>query len=117
MSPTCGLADLPKWQIALCLLLIALVVYNPYLVAPELSGDTCFRHAPSNRATVGASELQHFTPADGRSFLATATVAILGHLGRLAPPAYQSRRWARETVSSPIVMQSASLWFRPPPAV
>jgi hypothetical protein len=115
--PIRGISNVPKWQIAICALLIVLVVYNPFLTAPETSANTCFRHTPSHRATVGASELQHFTPTSGRSILATAGAAILLYLGRLALPAPHALRYKTEPLSMPPQFLPASLWFRPPPAV
>src|SRR5271163_3675702 len=66
----------PKWQIGICLLLVALIIYNPYLAGAESGAGLCVRHSASNRATVGASELQHFSPIDGRSILAATAVTF-----------------------------------------
>jgi|SRR5271163_1373717 len=117
LVPTRGFARLPRWQIALCLLLIALVVYNPYLAAPESSASICLRHARSNRSTIGASELQHFTPADSRSILRDAAVAIFQCVDPFIARAPQAHEDAAEVVPLPIQFLPVSLWFRPPPAV
>ena len=109
--------DSSKWQMALCLLLVALVLYNPYLAAPESSANICFRHAPSNRATVGASELQHFKSANSRSVLGSSAVAVFQYFGDPATRASQSHEYASEAVSFLVQLLSASLWFRPPPSI
>ena len=111
--PTRGLA----WQAAVCLLLVGLVIFNPYLAAPDTYGNTCIRRLPSNRATVGASELQHFTPRDKRSVLIAAGVAIIEHLDVVVPRYSESYEDPLEAVSFAVQFQSESLWFRHPPAV
>jgi hypothetical protein len=110
--PTRGLA----WQAAVCLLLVGLVIFNPYLAAPDTYANTCIRRIPSNRATVGASELQHFTPTDKRSVLIATDVALIERLDRV-PRYSESYEDPMEAVFSPAQFQSESLWFRPPPAV
>ena len=113
-----GLARLPKWQIALCLLLAALVVYNPYSSAADSSVGLCVRHSASFRATLGASELQHFTPKDpGATLAATIAIALDSFLEHNL--AENSERYADVTrrVALPEQALPASLWFRPPPAV
>lgn len=112
-----GVSALPKWQIAVCLLLAALVVYNPFLAAADFGTGICVRHCASNRATVGASELQHFTPIDSRVILAVAFFVISDHLGVL--DLVTSERWPFVVELAVPSAQNlpASLWFRPPPAV
>ena len=108
---------LPTWQVALCLLLALLVVYNPYLSATDPGMGLCVRHSASFRATLGASELQHFTPEDSVAMLAAAATLALAHFLQFRLPE-SSERHTRVTqrVAPPEQALPASLWFRPPPA-
>jgi hypothetical protein len=111
----CG--PFPTWQVALCLLLAALVVYNPYLSATDSSVGLCVRHSASFRATLGASELQHFTPqGSGRALAATAAL-VLAHFPQFPLPESRERHsGVTQRVALPAQALPASLWFRPPPA-
>jgi hypothetical protein len=107
----------PTWQVALCLLLAALVVYNPYLSATDSSVGLCVRHSASFRATLGASELQHFTPKDSAATLAaTATIALVHFLKFHLPESGERHTGVPQRVAPPQQALPASLWFRPPPA-
>jgi hypothetical protein len=107
----------PTWQVALCLLLAALVVYNPYLSATDSSAGVCLRHSASFRATLGASELQHFTPeGSGAALAATATLALAHFLQFRLPESRERHTGVSERVAPPEQALPASLWFRPPPA-
>ncbi|HZC64943.1 MAG TPA: hypothetical protein VE545_00095 [Candidatus Dormibacteraeota bacterium] len=113
-----GLGRLPKWQIALCLLLAALVVYNPYLSAADSSVGLCLRHSASFRATLGASELQHFTPKDPGPMLAgLAAVVLASFLQDSLPQNSERHPDVAHRAAPPEQALPASLWFRPPPAV
>jgi len=105
----------PKWQTAVCLLLAALVVYNPYLAGAESGAGLCVRHSASNRATVGASELQHFSPINGRSVLASAPVTLFRNFDGIPSIASESHKAVVEAFLPAAQSLPASLWFRPPP--
>ena len=108
---------LPTWQVALCLLLALLVVYNPYLSATDPGMGLCVRHSASFRATLGASELQHFTPEDSVAMLAAAATLALAHFLQFRLPESSARpTGVTERVAPPEQVLPASLWFRPPPA-
>jgi hypothetical protein len=107
----------PKWQVALCLLLAALVVYNPYLSAADSGVGLSVRHSASFRATLGASELQHFTPKDSGAILAaTATLALAHFLQFRLAESSERPTGVTQRVAPPQQALPASLWFRPPPA-
>jgi hypothetical protein len=106
-----------RWQLFVCLLLATLVVYNPYLSGAEAGTGLCLRHSASNRATVGASELQHFTPIDGRSVVASDGFALLRLFeGLVVPAASEPHKRSSVKVFVASLSLPASLWFRPPPA-
>jgi len=106
-----------KWQLGLCLLLAALVIYNPYLAAPDSGAGLCVRHSASHRATVGASELQHFEPVDSRSLLPAAAIAIVQQFALLPDLGSAAQERAPEKAFPAVHTLPASLWFRPPPPV
>jgi hypothetical protein len=111
-----SVTSVKRWQLLVCLLLAALVIYNPYLSGVEAGAGLCLRHSASNRASVGASELQHFTPIDGRSVVASDAVALLQAFAGLAVPTSEPYKRTTEKVLVALVNLPASLWFRPPPA-
>jgi hypothetical protein len=88
------------WRGWVCLFLALLMLYNPFAASLSSDGALNICHRASNRATVGASELQHFSFANGRDPRLTQSLPDL----------------PRET-SLPQQIFGASLWFRPPPAL
>src|SRR5215831_6006488 len=64
-----------------CLILAILLLYNPFFAVPHSGSSLEIGHRASHRATVGASELQHFSPVDGWGALpamdAGAAVVVL----------------------------------------
>lgn len=109
-----GAGGLASWQVVLCLLLAALVVYNPYMAGAGSGTGLCVQHSASYRATVGASELQHFTPQDGRGVLAAPIPFFLSYLVILP---FARRTYPAQAVVPSCALLPASLWFRPPPAL
>ena len=107
---------MPRWRAWICFCLVFFLLYNPYMGAPNFTDGLSVRHPASNRATVGASELQHFSPADGRDKLSihvTATVETLASFLEVSPEAF---RLHPQVVSPAQQFFGSSLWFRPPPA-
>lgn len=98
----------------MCVLLAALILYNPFAAL-------CFSHGPvevhtlqRNRATVGASELQHFSPVQDDT--RQADLNLEASREEVAAPAgnYVARGFEREVeVSQPEF--ASRLWSRPPP--
>jgi len=105
----------PRLRAWLCLFLAALFLYNPFLTAPAAGAGLHLRHSHSNRATVGASELQQFTTAKERqSFEAQAEELNEGK--SFAAPSLQERLTTPcSDVPAPQAFWAANLWFRPPP--
>ena len=101
----------------LCLILAALLLYNPFLAAPQPGHSLEVCHPASHRATVGASELQHFSPADGWGCLPAVDIAEVEQVVPLRGPTSQSF-----LISLPIPLPTQQffgpgLWFRPPPVL
>jgi hypothetical protein len=100
----------------ICLFLTFFLLYNPFFAAPR-SGDGLEVCRPdSHRATIGASELQHFSPADGWGCLPAVssteaevvlTLPDLSALSFLVSPSLP--HFSRQFFGP-------GLWFRPPPA-
>lgn len=99
-----------------CVVLATLLLYNPFSTALRSGHSLQVRHPVSHRASVGASELEHFAPADGWGSLpamdtAEAEVALL-------LPALPDEFFF---VSTPALLPPQQFfgpgqWFRPPPA-
>jgi hypothetical protein len=103
-------------RVWLCLLLASLFLYNPFLAGADSFGGLNLRHPPSNRATIGSSELQQFRVTDGRSTFAIPEAASI----EFHPPLPDRPLAVSERVAEDILPAQqflcASLWFRPPPA-
>ncbi len=110
-------STVPQWHAWVCLCLALFLFYNPYLVAPSSAGGLNIRHPASNRATVGASELQNFSPADGRDELSTHAVSAVLPLALSIEVSSQVFKLLTQVVSPPQQFFGSSLWFRPPPAL
>jgi hypothetical protein len=107
----------PRWQSLICFCLTLFLLYNPYMAAPGSTNGLNVRHPASNRATVGASELQHFSPADGKDQRSTAAIASVEPF--LSSPEISSQAFELlpQVVSPAQQFFGSSLWFRPPPAL
>ena len=117
MSPVLESGLKRRLTVSVCVALAILFLYNPYAtLASSSSGQLNIQHSLSYRATVGSSELQHFSPTDARkTFAVPIAVAttwlespiniLVGQVAEVSPHhlcAYQ--------------LVCADLWFRPPPA-
>ena len=112
---TTGPSPVPRWHVWVSFFLALFLLYNPYMAAPSSAGGLNVRRPASNRATVGVSELQHFSPTDGQDKLSTyATVAVEP---RASFPEVSSQAFELfPQVDSPRQQFFGSgLRFRPPP--
>ncbi len=111
----CGHAS--YWRGWVCLLLALLMLYNPFAASLSSANALNFRHPPSNRATVGASELQHYSFANGRDSLTAHDNAA--QESSVLPAGITSQSFELFPRASSLLQQifGASLWFRPPPAL
>src|SRR5271169_4113874 len=50
------------WRAWICVLLIMFILYNPFLGLTSASNGLAYQALARHRASVGASELQHFAP-------------------------------------------------------
>src|SRR5262249_47014886 len=107
-----GMAAIPlrTW---LCVLLAALILYNPFMAAPTASLGLHAQRTASNRATVGASELQHVASKAPRVFAAQAEVSEERFFSTdvVVSDAFSAPAFAPRV---PQLIVPASLCFRPP---
>jgi len=104
----------PNWRVCICVLLIGLVIYNPFLALRGSSGNLSYERLARNRATIGSSELQHFTPAPTSTLQADVEVEA----GSTEPTAavQENQPGMVQPEVDPLQPELyASLWFRPPP--
>jgi hypothetical protein len=97
-----------------CVLLIGLVVYNPFAALSGSHDKLSYEKLARNRATIGSAEMQHFTPVLDPTGQPDLDVEV-----RVAGPAAavqesQPRMVQREVAPFEPEL-CASLWFRPPP--
>ena len=115
-NPPVGAGSVPNWFRAVCFALIVLLVHNPYLIAAAKAGGLNVSHHPSYRATVAASELQHFSPPNDRISFAVEVAGVFQDFAPLRIDARHPLVYAPQVLSPPPQFWSAGLWFRPPPA-
>jgi hypothetical protein len=105
-----------RLTVFVCVTLAILFLYNPYLgMASSSSGHLNVQHRLSYRATVGSSELQHFSPPDARKIFATLIAVATTWLE--APINFLVGQAAEVSTHHLCAYQlvCADLWFRPPP--
>jgi hypothetical protein len=107
----------PGLRACISVLLIVLIFYNPFAALSGSSGHLSFDKLARHRATVGASEMQHFSPVShshGHADLeADVEVKDTGPTGAI--PKYQAGR-DQEELLPPEQALLAGVWFRPPPS-
>jgi hypothetical protein len=103
-----------RLSVWICVLLAALLLYNPF-VALYYAHDTIEVHTlQRNRGSVGASELQHFSPV--QDDIQQADMNLESNREEVAVPAgsYVARGFERE-VEVPQSDLVLKVWSRPPP--
>src|SRR5215470_6349171 len=97
-----------------CLVLALLLLYNPFIATPRSGHSLDVCHPASHRATVGASEMQHFSPTNGWGYL-PAMITI--DSGVAIPQLDSSAQSFLVSPSFSLLTQQffgPGLWFRPP---
>ena len=105
---------LKRYRLA-CFVLATLLLFNPFLAAPRSGKGLQVSHPPSHRATVGASELQGFSPMDGWG--SRPVVDVTATALPLPLPELSSRFFVflHPIARLPQQFFGPGLWFRPPP--
>jgi hypothetical protein len=108
--------ELSRWRQVVCILLIGLLLYNPFLALLQTHAGLSLNHLPRNRATVGASELDHFSPVSKTFTAEILAVECAVDIAPLLPEI----EFPLATTFAPAPVSlcdfSSSLWFRPPPS-
>ena len=102
------------WRPGMCVLLIVLILYNPFLLVNPVHGLS-YRTLSRNRATVGASELQHFSPVQNQTVQPDLAAAHTRFIIISANQNIPRPDFRRENFTQPEL--TSSIWFRPPPAL
>ncbi|HYA64699.1 MAG TPA: hypothetical protein VED66_15955 [Candidatus Sulfotelmatobacter sp.] len=108
----------PTWRVCVSVLLIALVLYNPFAALNGSSGHLSYEKLARYRATIGAGELQHFSPVSnphGQADL-DADVDVIGTDPTGPIPESQAEKGQRELLL-PEQALLTGVWFRPPPSL
>jgi hypothetical protein len=104
------------WQAAASLLLVALLLYNPFFTILSSSRDISVQHPLSYRATLAGSELRR-SLIDPATPLIPELDAVLAHAATLFTPSHEVEIFQARDVAG-LLSQTLcdSIWFRPPPA-
>jgi len=106
-----------RWKILVSFSLAMLFLYNPFIALLHSGGPVSVHHLARNRATVGAAELQPYSPVSVQDAVEVSVVEE-----SFAIPAGAIKGEFPSTIL-PVVPRiastdfSSSLWFRPPPSV
>jgi hypothetical protein len=103
-----------RLRLWICMLLAALLLYNPFATLYYSHGTIEVHTLQRNRATVGSSELQHFSPVQDE--IQKADIDLEANREELAVPAgsFVTRGFERE-VEVPQSDIVSRVWSRPPP--
>ena len=92
-----------------------LLLYNPFLALISHSDGLAYQALARHRATVGASELQHFPPVHGEK--AQPEVIIREVFAEVMVENNESASHVFQDETLPQRPElTTSVWFRPPPA-
>ena len=103
----------PTWRASICALLIGLVVYNPFAALTSASAGLAYQALARHRASVGASEMQHFAPV--KAVTGQPDVTVAGQKGDLPAPREEARLQSGRVHLPPLLEGMTTVWFRPPP--
>jgi hypothetical protein len=100
----------------ICLVLALLLLYNPFGASLRSGHGLEVCHPASHRATVGSSELQHFSPANGWGSLPAVDISQVNFALPLPDISSQFFFVSNSSILFPQQFFGPGLWFRPPPA-
>ena len=103
----------PVWRRWICVLLVGLLLYNPFAALTSASAGLAYQALARHRASVGASEMQHFAPV--KAVTGQPDVTVAGQKGDLPAPREETRLPSGR-VHLPLLLEGmTTVWFRPPP--
>jgi hypothetical protein len=98
-----------------CLLLVACFLYNPFISLIHSSHGLSAHHLTRNRSTVGAGELQNFSPESKAAALNVLSAKCIRET-LIAPPVVEFLAVVFAPVRPIFVEFTSNLFFRPPPS-
>ena len=102
------------WRFCVCVVLICLVIYNPFAAATAAPSHLSYAQMARNRATIGSSELQKYSPVADPIVQPDFDVEVRG--AECAATVQESQPGMIQREETPFQPElCASLWFRPPP--
>jgi len=105
------------WRAGVCLALIVLLLYNPFLTILGSSQNISVRHVLSYRATVASSELRRCMLEPAQPPLPELTTVIF-FAAFLLETGDETLAAQPRDASVPVSLASCdNVWFRPPPSV
>ena len=104
-------------QVLLCLLLVGLMLYNPFAGLWGVGDGLSYDHLARNRATVGASELQHFCPVSNSAASQVELDVDIPATGMLPFAREEFSRTELQETFPPQTKFSTELWNKPPPSL
>jgi hypothetical protein len=109
-------ADETPKRAPICLLLVALLLYNPFFTIFSISQDLSVQHPLSYRATVAGPELRRCT-IDAADSLIPQLSAVIFCAAILFTPTHQVAL-VQPSGTAGLLSQAScnSIWFRPPPS-
>jgi hypothetical protein len=106
----------PHGRTAVCLVLIALLLYNPFFTILRISQDLSVQHPLSYRATLAGSELRRCTFEAAQPLIPVLSAAISLAATLLTPSSEVALVQPTDTVGPVPQPPCDSIWFRPPPS-
>jgi hypothetical protein len=103
------------WGVALCLILVALFLYNPFLTIYGASSIANIQHPLSYRATIASSELRRCTVEPAKPLVLVLEAAVALELTHSAAPDEAALVLPRDLSRATPQVICNSLWSRPPP--
>jgi hypothetical protein len=107
-----------RWLAVTSVLLVALLLYNPFFTILSSSRDLSVKHPLSYRATLAGSELRRCMMDESQQPLIPGLAAAIAHAATLFSPS--SKITLIQPNDPPGLLTQAlcdSIWFRPPPVV
>jgi hypothetical protein len=105
-----------RWRAGVCLALLALLLYNPFLTILSSPQDVSVRHPLSYRATLASSELRRCTLEPATPLLPELVAVLFCAAIFLRAGDEIIAVQARDAMAPVSLTTCDSVWFRPPPS-
>jgi hypothetical protein len=105
-----------RGRTVVCLLLMALLLYNPFFTVLSISQEFSVQHPLSYRATMAGSELRRCTIEAGKPLLPELSAGISPASTLITLPHEVALIEPSDTAGAISQTLCDSIWFRPPPS-